>query len=198
MSEQQATTDLHAALIAEQQAVADLRAALAAQQATQIQIAALQAALKQRAGLLGEVGLSGDAPYASTADLIALDDLHEVDVIVRRWRAGRKPLKLRVRALDLDQQERIDIESTVQHEKTGEWVRSGALYAAATLREAVIVPKLDGGKEHLLRKHNPVIINELVQFIWTLSRLDDDLIERLVHIDDPPTPATTDLVTPGE
>jgi hypothetical protein len=151
----------------------------------------LTGVLKQR-GLLDEVSPGGAAAdYASAGDLIALDDLAELDVVVKRWHVSGRPLKLRVRALDLDQQEQIDIEATVKHPVTGEWVRSEAAYSAATLREGVIVPKLDNAKAQQLRKRNPTIIKELVSLIWTLSALDDDLLEQLVNIDDPtpPTPA---------
>ena len=187
---------------AEQQAADDLRTALTETQAfaayLEKQVAELRAALRQRAGLLGEVDLSGDAAYASADDLMRLDDLHEIDVIVKRWQASGKRLKLRIRALDIDQQEQIDIESTIKHDKTGEWVRSEALYMAASLREMCIVPKLSDGQAQMMRKHNPTIIRELVRFGWTLSALDDDLIERLVNIDDPTPPATTELSPPGE
>jgi hypothetical protein len=141
---------------------------------------------------------AADAAYATPTDLMMVDDLAEMDVTITRWQASGKRLKLRVRALDLDQQEQIDIESTIEHPATKQWVRSGALYAAATLRESVIVPKLNNGQAQMLRKHNPIIINELVKFIWTLSAIDDALLARLVNIDDPPPPATTELSSPGE
>ena len=154
--------------------------------------------VRARTGLTDELQFSGDADYATATDLLAVDDLPERDITIRRWTKAGKSLKLRVRALDLDQQERIDIESLIKHEKTEEWVRSGAIYAAATLREAVIVPTLDDAKAHLMRKHNPVIIGELVRFIWTLSALDDAFLEKLVALDDPPTPHATELSEPGE
>ena len=164
---------------------------------TQLQ-SLLQGVFKQR-GLLDEVIPGGaTADYASAGDLVTLDDLAELDVVVKRWHVSGRPLKLRVRALDLDQQEQIDIAATIQHPVTHEWVRSEAAYAAATLREGVIVPKLDNAKAQQLRKRNPTIVKELISLIWTLSSLDDALLERLVNIDDPPAPTPTELSPAGD
>lgn len=163
--------------------------------------AVLNATLRQR-GLLGEVTIDGSssaaASYASPADLVAIDDLIELDVVIKRWFVSGRPLKLRVRALDIDQQELIDIESTIKHGVTGEWVRSEGAYAAATLREAVIVPSLDNAKAQLMRKRNPTIVQELVKLIWSLSAIDDALLERLINIDDPQPPTAAELSPAGQ
>lgn len=115
--------------------------------------------------------------YATADDLLTVSDLPERNVTIRRWHKNGKALTIRVRALDLDQQDRINQAALAKNGKTGEWQQSVAAFNAATLLEAMTVPKLDSAQAQAMRKRNPVIIEKLVQFIWSLSALDDDTIE---------------------
>jgi hypothetical protein len=123
--------------------------------------------------------IMADTPvvYASADDLLTVSDLPERNVTIRRWHKNGKPLTIRVKALDLDQQDRVNHAALEKNRKTGEWQQSVASFNAATLEHAVIVPKLTAEQAQAMRKHNPVIIEKLVQFIWGLSALDDETIE---------------------
>jgi hypothetical protein len=123
--------------------------------------------------------IMADTPvvYASAEDLMTVADLPERNVIIRRWHKNGKPLTLRIKALDLDQQDRVNQAALEKNRKTGEWQHSVAAFNAATLLELVIVPKLTPEQAQAMRKHNPVIIQSLVDFGWGLSALDDDTIE---------------------
>jgi hypothetical protein len=123
---------------------------------------------------------SPGGPYASVDDLLLVSDLCEVDLTVTRWKRGGQSLRIRVRALDFDQQERIDRSSLVKL-PDGQIVKSEARFAAATLKEAVIAPTLTDAQARQMTKHNPSIIGAIVRFVWdVLSALDQEIIDALV------------------
>jgi hypothetical protein len=137
--------------------------------------------------------IMADTPviYASAEDLMTVDDLPERNVTIRRWHKNGKSLNLRIRALDLDQQDKVNHAALEKNRKTGEWQQSIAAFNAATLLELVIVPKLTPEQAQAMRKHNPVIIQSLVDFGWGLSALDDDTIEGYARALANPTPDTS-------
>lgn len=128
--------------------------------------------------------------YGSAGALTTVDDLLEIDLDVRRWK-----MKIRVRALDLDQEDRIELESLVKHPKTGEWYQPPALKTAITLREGIIVPKLDKEQAKTLVKRNPRIAEGIARWIRLLSSLTNETIEQYVaditRLDGAPPPVDT-------
>jgi len=119
-------------------------------------------------------------PYASVDDLLQIPDLCEVDLTITRWKRNGASLRIRVRALDFDQQERIDRNSLVKIDDR--IVKSEARFAALTLKEAVIVPTLTDAQAQAMRKHNPSIISVIVRFVWdVLSALDQETIDAIVE-----------------
>lgn len=123
---------------------------------------------------------SPGGPYASADDLLLVSDLCEVDLVVSRWKRSGVSLRIRVRALDFDQQERIDRASLVKID--GQIVKSEARFAAATLKETVIVPTLTDAQARQMTKHNPSIISAIVRFVWdVLSALDQETIDGIVE-----------------
>lgn len=146
-------------------------------------------------------GLAFPAPggaYASVEDLLQVADLCEVDLTITRWKRNGASLRIRVRALDFDQQERIDRGSLVKID--GQIVKSEARFAALTLREAVIVPTLNDAQAQAMRKHNPSIITAIVRFVWdVLSALDQETIDAIVDTaDSDPDDATADAPSPDD
>lgn len=126
----------------------------------------------------------GSGAYASADDLLLVADLCEIDLVVKRWKRNGAPLRIRVRALDFEQQERIDRAALVKVEER--YVRSEARFAAATLREALIVPTLTDAQARQMVKHNPAIIAQVVRFVWdVLSGLDQDAIDAIVESEIP-------------
>ena len=134
--------------------------------------------------------IMADTPvvYASADDLLTVADLPERNVTIRRWHKNGKALTIRVRALDLDQQDRVNQAALTKNAKTGVWEQSTAAFNAAVLLDAVVVPKLTPEQARAMRKHNPVIVGKLVDFIWSLSALDDDTIESYARTLANPTP----------
>lgn len=129
-------------------------------------------------------------PYASVDDLLEVADLCEVDLTITRWKKSGASLRIRVRALDFDQQERIDRNCLVKIDDRV--VRSEARFASLTLKEALIVPTLNDAQANAMRKHNPSIISAIVRFVWdVLSALDQETIDAIVDttIADPEQPA---------
>ncbi len=130
--------------------------------------------------------------YASADDLLTVSDLPERNVTIRRWHRNGKPFTIRIRALDLDQQDRVNQAALTYNTKIKEWQQSIPAFNAATLLEAVIVPKLTSDQAQAMRKHNPIIIQKLVDFIWSIAALDDDTIEQYAHALANPSPAPAD------
>jgi hypothetical protein len=133
---------------------------------------------------------SPGGPYASVDDLMLVSDLCEVDLVVTRWKRNGASLRIRVRALDFDQQEKIDRNSLIKIDER--IVKSEARFAALTLKEAVIVPQLSDAQARQMTKHNPSIITAIVRFVWdVLSALDQEMIDAIVDtaIPDPIQPA---------
>jgi hypothetical protein len=131
--------------------------------------------------------LNADA-YASVDDLLTMDDLHEQDVTIKRWHRNGKALKLRVKALNLEQQDAIYQASMVKNKKTGEWETARLVFCAETLTRSVRMPSLDTAQAQALARKNPVIINALVDFIWALAALDAETLEAAAHAMAPPDP----------
>lgn len=128
-----------------------------------------------------DMDTSGQGAYATAEDLEMLSDLSEVDLVVKRWHRNGQPLRIRVKALDFDQIERIDRGCMVKL-KDGTVVRSDARYATLTLQEAVIMPRLNDAQARAMSKHNPTIISEIVGFVWNgLSVWDQSLVDSLVN-----------------
>lgn len=134
-------------------------------------------------------GLAFPSPggaYASVDDLLLVSDLCEVDLTVTRWKRNGASLRIRVRALDFDQQEQIDRGSLIKVDN--QIVKSEARFAALTLQAAVIVPTLNAAQANAMRKHNPSIISAIVRFIWdVLSALDQETIDAIVDTSLPGT-----------
>ena len=122
-----------------------------------------------------------------------LDDLLEEDVTIKRWHRNGRPLKLRVKALNIEQQDAIHQAALAKNKKTGEWESVGIVFWAETLTRAVRVPALDLAQARSLAQKNPVIVKALVDFIWALAALDADLLEQAALALAPPDPnAPTD------
>lgn len=125
-------------------------------------------------------------PYASAADLLELDDLLEQDLTIRRWHKNGRPLKLRVKALNLEQQDAIYQAALVKNKKTGEWESHRLTFCAETLTRAVRIPALDLAQAQALARKNPIIISALADFIWALAAFDADTLEQAALALSPP------------
>lgn len=141
------------------------------------------------------IGPNAD-PYASVDDLIAVDDMVQADITVRRW--GEKPLKLRVRGPSLDEQDAIHQAALMKNPKTGEWEEHRPTFCAETLQRCVIMPQLDVGQSKMMRKKNPVIINAITDIIWVLPTLGPDDLEKLALDLAPPNTDNAPALNAGD
>jgi hypothetical protein len=113
--------------------------------------------------------------YATIADIFELDDLPQATIRVPQWKRRGKPLAIRVRGLSLLQRDIVARES-LRPDGTINTVAQ----IEATLREGVLVPQFDAATASRLRQKNPVALEQIAQFIWALSSLDQDLINATV------------------
>jgi hypothetical protein len=136
-------------------------------------------------------------PYATAEQILATQDLPEVDVKITRWTASGKPLKLRVRGLDLPTQDKIQQAALVKNPKTGLWERSDVLFAIETLQHIIRVPGIDQGTARAMLQKNPMVINALVDFGWGLVAFTDEMLEKAAHALLPPDADAAALAEPG-
>jgi hypothetical protein len=141
--------------------------------------------------------LLDSGPYATVDELLEQDDLPECDLTIPRWHKNGKPLKLRVKALTLEQQDSIQMASLVKHPKTGEWITNRELFCAETLTRSVRMPGLDPAHGKALVRKNPVTISAIVDFIWVLAAMTDEELERAATAMAPPERAAADGADPG-
>jgi hypothetical protein len=116
-------------------------------------------------------------PYATVDTLLVIDDLIEQDVTIRRWYASGKSLKVRLKALNLEQELDIQQAALTKNAKTGNWEQHRAIFCAESLVRLIRVPALDIDQARALVKKNPVVIGALVDFGWALSSLDSATLE---------------------
>lgn len=114
--------------------------------------------------------------YASVDDVLACSDLPEAILRVPHWKRNGASLVLRVRALSLAQKDAILRESRGRDGAVDEVAR-----IEATLREGCIMPKFTAPQAAMLRAKNPTALEQIATFIWSLSALDQDLIDAIVQ-----------------
>lgn len=114
--------------------------------------------------------------YASVDDILACSDLTEAIVRVPHWKRNGAALALRVRALSLEQKDRILRESRARDGQLDEVAQ-----ICATLREGCLMPRFTAPQAEQLRTKNPTALEQVAKFIWSLSALDQDLIDAVVQ-----------------
>ncbi|HEU4327383.1 MAG TPA: hypothetical protein VFS21_29870 [Roseiflexaceae bacterium] len=118
--------------------------------------------------------------YASVHDLLLTQDRAELDIKITRWTRDGQPLRLRVRALDLPTIGQIERACTLR--EAGKLPELDEYKQAwMVLRHAVVAPALDDAAAQALARKNPVVIRELVDFIWRdLSAIDPAVLEAAI------------------
>ncbi len=147
----------------------------------------------------------GDEGYPSVLDLLRMDDLPECDIAVPMWQTpDGKRVIIRVRALSLKAQEAIVRASRIAAAKIAAADKDDSppdqdleTYLIETWLHGVIAPTFDRQQAQILRNRNGNAIQSVATFIWALSSLDRQYIDRLITEltqplappDDDPAPA---------
>lgn len=127
---------------------------------------------------------AGEA-YASVEDILLAADLPEAVIRVPYWRKNGQSLALRVRALSLEQKDRI-LQECRRPNGTIDEVKQ----LEGTLREGILVPRFDANTAERLRHKNPEALDQVFSTIWTLSALDQDTIDAVVAAETGAPPPT--------
>ncbi len=120
--------------------------------------------------------LDAGEEFASVDDIFNSTDLPEATIKIPRWKKNGKPLAIRVRALSLVQREAIAKEST---RKDGSI--DVVAQIEATLREGCVMPRFDILQAGRLRHKNGAVLEQIANFIWSMSAIDQDLIDATVQ-----------------
>lgn len=126
--------------------------------------------------------------YPSVLDLVRMDDLAECDIAVPMWQTpdGNRII-VRVRALSLKAQEAIVRASRIAAAKIATAEHDDhppdqdlETYLIETWVHGVIAPTFDRQQAQTLRNRNGTAIQSVATFIWALSALDRQYIDRLI------------------
>ena len=120
--------------------------------------------------------LEAGEEYASVSDIMDTIDLPEATIKIPHWRKNGKPMAVRVRALSILQREAIQKESTGKDGTVNHIAE-----IEATWREGCVTPKFDLIQAARLRHKNGAALEQGAAFIWSLSLLDQEMIDATVQ-----------------
>lgn len=124
--------------------------------------------------------LADGEAYASVRDILENDDLQQATIHVPYWRVNGRAAAIRVRALTLEERERVNSLTDAADQFCRIW-QYGCMQPVFTQEQA-----------QALRRKNPNAIDQVARFILTLSRLDQDWIARVVEEQTQAAPAVQD------
>ncbi len=113
--------------------------------------------------------------YTTVDDILTCQDLPEAVIRVPQWRRNGKALAIRVRALSLVQKEAI-----LAAARKSDGTIDEVVQIEATLREGIVLPRFDPITAEKLRHKNPDALDQIFRMIWTLSALNQELIDAVV------------------
>lgn len=113
--------------------------------------------------------LAAGEEYASVTQILECDDLPQSTLHIPHWRIGGKDAAVRVRALSLEERERVQKEPSVMDQYCLTW-HLGCLNPPMTIEQA-----------NALRRKNPHAVEQGANFIWLLSALDQEWIAHVVE-----------------
>lgn len=113
--------------------------------------------------------LAAGEEYASVTQILECDDLPQATLHIPHWRIRGAPAAIRVRALSLEERERVQQEKTIADQYCLTW------------HLGCISPPFTPEQAQALRRKNPIAVESGANFIWTLSALNQDWIEHVVQ-----------------
>lgn len=127
--------------------------------------------------------LAAGDDYASVDDILECQDIPESTIYVPFWKRRGKPVALRVRGLDLEQQDKVRMAAARRVAKEDRELGIKQHYptlVTATLCEGIVSPKLTPEQATKLRKKNAVACAAIAEYIWHLSRVDQEYVNARV------------------
>lgn len=113
--------------------------------------------------------LAAGEEYASVTQILECEDLPHATLHIPHWRIRGKPAAIRVRALSLDERERVQLEKTTADQYCLTW-HLGCVSPTFTVEQA-----------QALKRKNPIAVESAVSFIWNLSALNQEWIDHVVQ-----------------
>lgn len=126
--------------------------------------------------------LAAGEEYATVSQILAVEDLPHATLHVPHWRVAGAPMAIRVRALSLIERDRVQREDDTVAQYCLTW------------QLACVVPTFTPEQANALANKNPHAVEQVARFIWILSALDQEWIDRVVttNTDAPPVTASSD------
>lgn len=128
--------------------------------------------------------LAAGEAYASVTAILECDDLPQATLHIPQWRINGAEAAVRVRALSLLERDRIQQAKTVVEEYCLTW------------HIGCMVPAFNMDQANALAQKNPHAVEQGALFIWTLSALDQEKIDRVVQHQTGAEPPPTDKPVP--
>ena len=118
--------------------------------------------------------------YATISQILECVDLPHATLHVPHWRVAGAPMAVRVRALSLVERDRVQREEDTVAQYCLTW------------QLACVVPTFTPEQANALAHKNPHAVEQVARFIWILSALDQEWIDRVVTTSTDAEPAAPD------
>lgn len=154
--------------------------------------------------IITPASLEAGEDFARLDDILACQDIPEITIRVPWWRRKGKPMPVRVRGLDLDEQEQVrNAAARAVHEQDrARGVRQHwPTFVVMTLALGLVSPGVTYDQAKRLAKKNAKACEQIANFIWVISSVEqeriDEIVAELAGLADEPEDAGLDA-RPGD
>lgn len=133
--------------------------------------------------IITPASLESGEDFARLDDILTCQDIPEITIRVPWWRRKGKPMPVRVRGLDLDQQDQVRTAAAraVAEQDRARGVRQHwPTFVRMTLALGLISPALTYEQAAKLTRKNAKACEQIANFIWVISSVEQERIDEIV------------------
>lgn len=124
--------------------------------------------------------LAAGEDLARLEDILACSDIPELTVRVDFWRVRDRPVAIRLRGLDLDDQDRVRMaagRAVAAEDRALGVSQHWPTFVVLTLAHGIVSPRLTVEQARLLARKNAAACEQLASLVWTLSATTQEHID---------------------
>jgi hypothetical protein len=133
--------------------------------------------------IITPASLSDGEDFASLDDILECQDIPEITIRVPWWRRKGKPMPIRVRGLNLEQQDQVRNAAAraVHPEDRARGIKQHwPTFVTMTLALGLAAPGLTYDQAKRVAKKNVAACQQIANFIWTISSAEQSQIATIV------------------
>lgn len=122
--------------------------------------------------------------YARLDDILECQDIPEITIRVPWWRRKGVPMAVRVRGLNLEEQEQVRTKAArdVHEQDRARGVKQHwPTFVTMAIALGMVSPSLTYDQAKRLTKKNAKACEQIANFIWVISSLEQDRIDAIVR-----------------